>query len=237
MKKTIIFDFDGTIINTNQLIEEGLSHFAITFRGTHLSSEEHQFLLGLPLEDQMKYINPKQYIYMTEAFRAWYLKKHNSRVSVFKGMDDIIAFLHDENYKLGIVSNNSRETVAYGLKQLKMEKLFKVIVTSDDVSEKKPSPEGLFKAMTLLDATPEACLFIGDSANDILAGHRAGLESVLVGWSLMEPQQIECLEPDYMIEKPSDLLSLIGIVDTLFSTQKNGDLSPFSQHYAYRLSV
>lgn len=237
MKNTIIFDFDGTIINTNRLIEEGLSHFAITFRGKSLSSEEHQFLLGLPLEDQMKYLNPKQYVYMTEAFRIWYLKKHSSHASVFEGMDDVITFLHDENYKLGIVSNNSRETVEFGLKQLKMENLFEVIVTSEDVSEKKPSPEGLFKAMTLLGAAPEACLFIGDSANDILAGNRAGVESVLVGWSLMEPQQIEYLEPDYTIEKPSDLLSLIGIVDTHFTTQKNGDFSPLSQHYTYRLSV
>lgn len=215
MKNTIIFDFDGTIINTNKLIEEGLSHFAITFRGTSLSNEEHGFLLGMPLEDQMKFINPKQWEYMTEAFRAWYLKKHAQHVSVFEGMDDIIAFLHDANYKLGIVSNNSRETVDFGLNQLKMDKLFEVIVTSDDVNEKKPSPEGLFKAMALLRANPEECIFIGDSANDILAGNRAGIESALVGWSLMEPQQIENLEPDYIIEKPADLLSLIGMVEKI----------------------
>lgn len=215
MKNTIIFDFDGTIINTNKLIEEGLHRFAITFRGTPLSNEEHRFLLGMPLEDQMKFINPKQYEYMTEAFKAWYLKEHESRVSAFDGIDDVILFLHSEKYKLGIVSNNSRETIDFGLKQLKMDSLFEVIITSDDVSDKKPSPEGLFKALALLNSSGDDSIFIGDSANDILAGNRAGIESVLVGWSLMEPQQIESLEPDYIIERPSDLLSLIGMVERI----------------------
>lgn len=237
MKNTIIFDFDGTIINTNKLIEEGLSHFAITFRGTPLSNEEHGFLLGMPLEDQMKFINPKQYHYMTNAFKAWYLKKHETRISAFNGMDDVILFLHSEKYKLGIVSNNSRETIDFGLKQLKMESLFEVIITSDDVSDKKPSPEGLFKALALLNSSKEDSIFIGDSASDILAGNRAGIESVLVGWSLMEPQQIESLAPDHMIEKPMDLLSLIGMADTLFTTQKNGDYSPLYSQEVLRLSV
>ncbi len=217
MKKTIIFDFDGTIINTNKLIEEGLEHFAITFRGVPLSNEEHRYLLGMPLEDQMKFINPKQYEYMTKAFKSWYLKEHKNRVSSFDGIDDVISFLHSEKYKLGIVSNNSRETITFGLKQLKMESLFEVIITSDDVSDKKPSPEGLFKALTLLDSSAEESLFIGDSANDILAGNRAGIDSVLVGWSLMEPQQIESLEPDHLIERPSDLLSLIGLVERIIA--------------------
>ncbi len=99
--------------------------------------------------------------------------------------------------------------------QLNMEKLFEVIITSDDVSEKKPSPEGLFKALSQLNSSADNTIFIGDSINDLLAGSRAGIESVLVGWSLMEPQQIETLEPDYIIEKPSELLSIIGIVEKI----------------------
>jgi len=209
-KNTLLFDFDGTIINTNKLIEEGLELFAKTYRGTSLSHSEHKFLLGKPLEDQMKYINTDAHLAMTEIFKVWYLQEHNNRTSAFDGIETLIKFLRIKKCKLGIVSNNSRETVLHGLEHLRLRDYFDVIVTSDDVTEKKPSPEGLHKALFMLNSTADESLFIGDSSNDILAANHAGIENVLVGWSLMEAHDIETLDIDYHISHPSKLLAILG---------------------------
>lgn len=215
MKKYIIFDFDGTLINTNDMIEEGLDVFALAYRGTPLTREEHERLAGKPLMDQMAYISLEKWEEMTEAFKTWYFKAHAKMAKPFEGIDELLAYLKESQYKLAIVSNNSRTTIEFGLKQLGLEGLFDPIITCDDVIDKKPSPEGLLKAITLLGAGKEACLFIGDSSNDILAGKNAGIDSVLVGWTALEKQSLMALEPDYYISHPSELLQVIGLIDEM----------------------
>lgn len=215
MKKVLIFDFDGTLINTNHLIEEGLDVFAVAYRGWPLSREEHQMLAGKPLTDQMAHISPSKWEEMTDSFRAWYLKAHVKMAKPFDGMAELLAYLITCDYKLAIVSNNSRATIDFGLKQLEMEHCFSHIITCDDVREKKPSPEGLEMLLKQLGADPEDCLFIGDSANDILAGKRAGIDSVLVGWTAVDRHSLLALEPDFMIEEPHELLQLIEIAERI----------------------
>lgn len=209
IKTTLIFDFDGTIINTNQLIEEGLNVFAKTYRGSELTKEEHKFMLGRPLEEQMRYINEDAYLAMTEIFKLWYLKEHNHKTTAFDGMEALIRVLYYQNYQLAIVSNNSRETVMHGLKHLNLTNYFDLILTCDDVQEKKPSPEGLYQALFRLNATMDEVLFIGDSSNDILAAKAANVDSVLVGWTMMERAEMAKLNATHIIHHPSELLVLL----------------------------
>lgn len=215
MKRFIIFDFDGTLINTNDMIEEGLDVFALAYRGEPLSREEHEFLAGKPLMDQMAYISLEKWEEMTEAFKAWYLKAHAKMAKPFEGIDELLHYLKDSHYQLAIVSNNSRGTIDFGLRQLGLEGVFDLILSCDDVAYRKPNPEGLIKAMTLLGAKQEECLFIGDSSNDILAGKNAGVDSVLVGWTALEKNALLALNPDYYVERPVELLQIIGIVDEI----------------------
>lgn len=215
MKKHIIFDFDGTLIDTNRLIVEGLDIFAVAYRGAALSHEEHQQLAGRPLLDQMAYINERQSEAMVEAFRTWYLKAHARMAKPFDGITELLQYLKESHYGLSIVSNNSRETILFGLRQLGIESYFPEIISADEVTVKKPSPEGLNLLLTRLRSVPEDCLFIGDSGNDILAGKNAGIDSVLVGWTSVERESLLKLEPDFVIEHPLEILQIIGIVEEI----------------------
>lgn len=90
---TIIFDFDGTIINTNQLIEEGLGYFALKYRGTVLTKLELAALTGKTLEDQMAYIKAEKAEIMAEQFKIWYTHNHDSKAHAFPGMKELLEHL------------------------------------------------------------------------------------------------------------------------------------------------
>ena len=76
MKTCVLFDFDGTIINTNSITKKGLDVFSLKVRDTALTEAEHQMLLGRPLEDQIRYLDAENTLELTEAFKHWYQEAH-----------------------------------------------------------------------------------------------------------------------------------------------------------------
>lgn len=209
---TVIFDFDGTIINTNTLIEEGLNFFAHRYRGYRLSREELMMLTGKPLETQMAYINGDKAQLMLEQFKIWYAHHHNSKVAAFPGMIRLIKRLKSSGYKLAIVTNNGRESLHMGLSLLGIMPYFEHIITREDVTQTKPSEEGILKVLEALDSRPEHAVFIGDTDNDVKAAKAAGVTSILVGWSMLDKvSQIE-LNPDYIA---LSTIELADIIETL----------------------
>jgi pyrophosphatase PpaX len=226
MIKTIIFDFDGTIIDTNTLIEEGLNHFALRYRGSTLNKSEHKLLVGKTLEDQLGFISEQHKNSMSEQFKIWYKHHHNQKAKAFPQMVELIHGLKQLGYQIAIVSNNSTQSVEHGLRHLKLERYFDYILTRDHVKEVKPSPEGLEVILTFTESKPDEAIFIGDAATDVLAAKAAGLKSVLVGWSHLDVDDIIKLEPDYVI---SSALQLLTIIESINETQK--------QSYQKRIAV
>lgn len=211
MKTCVLFDFDGTIINTNSITKKGLDVFSLKARGTALTEAEHQMLLGRPLEDQIRYLDAENALELTEAFKHWYQEAHATEVSLFEGISEVLESLRSYGYPLGIVTNNSRETVMHGLRQFDIDHYFDCLVSCDDVHSKKPDPEGLYRAMALMGYPAKRCIFIGDTKNDILAANRAGIVSVLVAWTTMSEAEQKALQVDYKIEDPYEIFSVIGL--------------------------
>lgn len=211
MKTCLLFDFDGTIINTNTITKKGLDVFSQRCRGTELTEAEHQMLLGKPLEEQIKYIDLEHVAEVTEAFKLWYKEAHETEVNLFEGITEVLESLKSYGYPMGIVTNNSRETVMNGLNQFGIADYFQCLVTCDDVSHTKPDPEGLYKAMALMGYPARNCIFIGDSKNDILAANAAGVVNVLVSWTTMPEVEVKTLPVDYIIEHPFELFTVIGL--------------------------
>ena len=213
MIHTLIFDFDGTIIDTNLIIAKGLNVFAKAYRGSRLTEKELEGLTGKPLYDQMTALNPQRADEMLPRFRAWYAKRHDTLTRAFQGIDELFEDLGQCGFKLAIVSNNSREGVHMGLRHLGMRHLFQTVITCDDVQDKKPSPEGVQLALKQLGSRPEEALFIGDSAGDLIASRRAGVASVLVGWTSISREALMPHQPDFVIEHPLELLEVVSLIE------------------------
>lgn len=214
MYKAVLFDFDGTLINTHDLIIKGFNRVSINSSGVPFDIHEHIAMLGKPLEDQLRMLCPAGTAGVIEDFQDWYRENHDHHARPFEDVEEMLHLLKSEGYKLGIVTNNSWQGLQLGLDLLGLESLFDVIITKDDVSECKPSPEGILKALHVLNVSTENCMYIGDSINDILAARAADVMAVLVGWTALTHEQVRTLAPALLIESPYEIPFLLSLLNT-----------------------
>ena len=182
---TVIFDFDGTVMDTNNVILNSWQH---TFRTLENREEKPETIIktfGEPLELTMKNFFPDVPVEESIAiYRSYHYDNFGKLISVFPGMKELIRELKDKNYKLGLVTSRLRKTTMQGLEAYDLLPYFEVIVTADDTTKHKPDPEPLNIALEKLGAAPENSVMVGDTMFDILCARNAGVKSVLVSWSM-----------------------------------------------------
>lgn len=210
MIKAIIFDFDGTLIDTNALIKKALNIFSLKYKQGPLEDEIFNELTGKPLEYQMAHFDTDRIPELVEEFKEWYLVNHDQWAKPFDGILSLLSELRSQNYLLGIVTNNSCQGLDLGLKHMHLDNFFDVKITKDHVKESKPSPEGLMLALEKLKLSSSEVLFIGDTKHDILAARRGKILAGLVGWH----QTPISIMPDFILHEPYDLLEILEELNT-----------------------
>ncbi|MFB4167865.1 pyrophosphatase PpaX [Virgibacillus sp. JSM 102003] len=207
---TILFDLDGTLIDTNELI---IASFMHTFKnyGRELSRKEAIEFIGPPLKDTFHQIDPDQVEAMVETYREHNLYHHDNYVTAFPNVVDTIDQLKKENFNIGIVTTKMNRTVEMGLKATGLSKYFETVITLDDVTNAKPHPEPVLKAMQELDASANSTLMVGDNHHDIDAGKNAGVQTAGVAWSLKGKEKLSEYKPTYMLDDMQDLLKILGV--------------------------
>ncbi|MBA4537559.1 pyrophosphatase PpaX [Bacillus aquiflavi] len=208
---TILFDLDGTLIDTNELIISSFLHTLEYYYPKKYKRKDVLPFMGPPLWDTFHSLNPHATEEMIKKYREYNLANHDRLVKEFNGVYETVETLAHENFKLGIVTTKVRDTVLKGLKLTKLERFFDVIVTLDEVENAKPHPEPIFKALDLLKARPEEALMVGDNHHDILAGKNAGTKTAGVAWSMKGRDHLQYYEPDYIFDHMADLLSIVGV--------------------------
>lgn len=208
---TILFDLDGTLINTNDLIIESFLHTLNHYYPDRYRREDVLPFIGPPLIDTFKSIDEERVEEMVARYRKFNHEQHDILVKEYETVYDTVKTLHEKEFKIGIVTTKIRQTVNMGLKLTKLDSFFDVIVTLDDVENAKPHPEPILKALSQLNAKPEEAIMVGDNHHDIEAGKNAGTKTAGVSWSLKGLEYIQSLHPDYILNKMSDLLSIVGV--------------------------
>jgi len=209
MIKAVIFDFDGTLINTNQLVKDGLNNLAQIHLGRPLTHMELCQLNGKHLNDQIGYITKNDIEKKVIHFKKWYAENHNKLAKTFKGIPELLEILKYEKIQLGIVSNNSTLPVQQGLNLLNFNQYFQHIITSDDVIKPKPDPEGINSMLKKMNLHSKEVLYVGDSPSDILAAKNANVESCLVDWTVLSETEKKSISADYRINHPLEIICLI----------------------------
>lgn len=204
----IIFDFDGTIINTNDLIIKTLKKVAKDKLGENLTKEKISKMFGLTIDEQMKMLNKDEYKALVDYYFELYLKRIDSETDLFPGIKALIKTLKEKSYNLYIITNNNTTDTKKALKRLDIYSYFDDIVTMDDVKVGKPDPEGLELLFKNNNLDKRSSYLIGDSPHDIEAGHEFNIETVLVDWSMFELKAFD-IKPDYVINTPKDLLEIL----------------------------
>lgn len=207
---TILFDLDGTLLNTNELIHQS---FVYTFEhfGYSFSREEIVHFNGPPLIETFTNVHPELAEEMVNVYRDHNHAHHEQYVTLFPNVKETLDILKDSGKKLAIVSAKMRISVKLGLEITGIKDYFDTIIAVDDVENPKPHPEPVLKAMSDLEAGTSDVIMVGDNYHDIESGKNAGIKTVGVAWSQKGEAFLQQFEPTYMIEDMKDLIPIVGV--------------------------
>lgn len=208
--QTILFDLDGTLINTNELILESFNHTFNHF-GLSFTRDELVKFNGPPLRETFQKLDKDRAEDMIKVYREHNLNHHEAYVTPFPNVIETIERLQERQINLGIVTTKMKHSVKKGLEVTGLTPYFQTVVTLDDVVHAKPHPEPVLKAMHELGGTRETTLMIGDNSHDINAGHHAGVKTAGVAWAQRGKEFLHELEPTYMLDDMTDILDLVPL--------------------------
>lgn len=210
--KAVLFDYDGTVGDTNQLVIDSWQHTFMTIRGRRTDDELLYHTFGEPLRETMARFFPEHDLEdALRIYRDWQAAQDQNRWYLFPGMRQLIGELRRRGYRMGIVTSRTRDSLERALVYLGMEDTFSAIVTCDDTAVHKPEPEPALIGLEKLDVSANQALFVGDTHYDMGCAHNAGIEAVLVGWSRsMRPEdKVGIYRPDHEIKEAGELLEIL----------------------------
>jgi pyrophosphatase PpaX len=208
---TVLFDLDGTLIDSIELILSSYRHTLTVHRGSTPSDDVWLAGLGTPLVAQFRAFtdDEDEIAAMVATYRDHNLANHDAMVRPYPGVRQAVATLHAGGVRLGIVTSKKRDGAERGLRRCGFDGMFEVLVGADDVERHKPDPEPVRRALELLDAPAEGAVFVGDSPHDLVAGRAAGVRTAAVGWGPFPHTALEPHAPDHWIREPNQLSTLI----------------------------
>lgn len=199
MKKAVLFDFDGTLINTNDLIFES---YRIAFRTVlkrEPTTEEMLKFYGRPLRaSMMEYTDAAERL--CDVYRKFNDENHDKMVMEFPGVREGVVELKKKGYSLGIVTSKRLHMVERGLKIIKLDGFFDTIVTPDDTQKAKPEPEPVLCGCSKLGVIPKDAIYVGDSVFDMESAKRAGTKLCAVEYSLTPKSQLLTFSPEFFVD-------------------------------------
>lgn len=206
----VLFDFDGTVIDSGAIIIASMRHATKTVLGRDIPDEElGRAVGGSGLVEQMRLIDPDLVDELVACYRAHNEPLH-AELAECAGMTDVLTRLKEEGRRLGVVTAKRRETVSLAFSYLPLEHFFDVVVGADDTERHKPDPEPLRHALDLLRADPRDAVYVGDSPFDIRAAKAAGVHSVAVTWGRIHPRErLEAERPDAVVDTSAELLAAL----------------------------
>ncbi|MFA7422777.1 MAG: HAD-IIIA family hydrolase [Acholeplasmataceae bacterium] len=209
--KTILFDLDGTLIQTPKII---LDAFKLTFKtylpDVDLNDSELSNFLGQTLWQTFGYYTDDEKL-VDEMIKA-YRKTSNEMIEMglmpYPNAKQTIEYLKKQGCKIGIVTSKMKDVASYHLKLTNLFEDVDVIIGYEDAENHKPHPDPILKALALLDAKKADTIYIGDHENDIKAAKKAGIESCAVTYSLRLKEML-AEQPEYVIDDLSNLEDIV----------------------------
>ena len=207
----ILFDLDGTLIDSGPIILASMRHAALTVLGIEVDETKVRAAIGGPgLVAQMRELDPDRVDELVDAYRAHNEPLHDE-LEAFDGMLDLLPRLRERGHRLGIVTAKRRATVELAFNRFPaLSEFTEVLVGADDTERHKPHPDPLLEGLRRLGAQPHEAAYIGDSPFDVRAAKAGGLFAVAVGWGgIHADDALLAEEPDILVHEPEELLDVL----------------------------
>lgn len=203
-----IFDIDGTLTSTNQLIFDSFNFIAKKYLNKTFSDDEIISMFG-PTEDViLKELCGEKFEEARKEYYTYYSKNH-WKAKLYPGIKEILNCLKNKNYPLGIFTGKGRQASLITLKKLEVDHYFNLIVTGDDVTNHKPSAEGILKFVNQFGLKNNRVLMIGDSVSDVKASREAGIKIASVLWDRYANDKVKAMQSDYYFYSVEELKNFL----------------------------
>ena len=215
MIKAVIFDLDGTLLNTLEDLANA-SNFALRSCGYN----EH------PIKDYIRFVGSGRYILMKrilpeedknneeaikkvlKLFDEYYGEHMHDTTKPYDGIYELIKELKIKNIKLAVVSNKPDEFAGETVNRY-FENDFEITYGQRPNHAVKPDPKTVYEVMEYLNVTKEECIYVGDSDVDMKTAQNAGVKSIGVAWGFRGEEELKSAGADYIIRTPQELVNLL----------------------------
>jgi len=222
-RPAILFDLDGTLIDTTHLILRCFDSAWQTVCGLTPARQSILETFGIPLKEAMHRLvamNPSpagcapgstdtQLVERLLAeYRTFNAANHDSMARPFKGVRNVISNLRSRGYAIAVVTSKGRDLALRGLRNCSLDEMIDATVVLEDTELHKPQPDPINAGLDRLNVDPGHAAYVGDSPFDMIAGRAAGVRTVAALWGPSSRKDLEREEPDYFAEDVSDLLDI-----------------------------
>ncbi|NOT07966.1 MAG: HAD-IA family hydrolase [Gemmatimonadales bacterium] len=210
---TVLFDLDGTIIDSVRLILDSYHHTLAT-HGLDAKSDDYWLAgLGTPLRVQFRpwADDPPRLEAMIATYREYNLAHHDSRVTAYPGVVEMVRKVKSAGLRTGLVTSKNSPGARRGLRVVGLEEAMELVIGAEDVQNPKPHPEPIELALRRLGQTAEEAIYVGDSTHDMESGRAARVLTAAALWGPFDRAHLAATAPDYWLETPGDLLTIVGL--------------------------
>ncbi|MFP4286232.1 MAG: pyrophosphatase PpaX [Candidatus Izemoplasmataceae bacterium] len=212
---TILFDLDGTLIDTNEIIIKSYQHaYKTHLPNLALSRQTIIDQIGPTLNDIFSLYTDSPFTVkaLIDTYRAYYVENEGKYHKLYPKVYETLKTLKSKGYQLGIVTSKFKVAAWPSFTHYKLNEFIDVFIALDDVKNPKPDKEPVLKALSKFKSIRGA-IMIGDNQGDILSGKNAGILSAGVAWSIKGKAHLNLVNPDYMFDTMDDIIKLLNTIN------------------------
>ena len=210
--KAVLFDNDGTLVDTYRLILDSFRYATRTVLGHELPEATVMEKVGQPLVTQIADFDPDPEVRqrLWDAYQAYNHAHHDGSVALFPGIEKSLRELKDAGYALGVVTSKRHWLCARGLDITGIAPYFECLVGKEDCATYKPAPGPVLAGAHLLGFPPEQCIYIGDSPYDLESGNAAGAQTIAALWGMFPSNVLDACHPSAACTTASEIPAVVA---------------------------
>ncbi|MDH4139401.1 MAG: HAD-IA family hydrolase [Coriobacteriia bacterium] len=207
--RAVLFDLDGTLVDTVALILASMRHATHTVLGYTPPDEVLMQGVGVPLATQMHAFSVEHAEELVRTYRAHNWEIHDELIAEYPGAEDVLGELAARGMPMGVVTSKSRSVATRGIERFELQRYLRVVVCADDTTRHKPEPDPLVRAAGLLGVPLDECAYVGDSPYDMQAALAGGAIAVAALWGAFAPHAVLGPRPHFALRFLGDILPLL----------------------------
>lgn len=207
----VLFDLDGTLLDTHDLLLESFRYTTRQVLGRTIPDNLLMAKVGQPLNTQMWDFaaDEAEHDELCRVYRDYNKRIHDQRIKSFPGTEQALKELRAAGLPLGVVTSKRHEPALHGLDTFGLASYFDFVVGSDDFPAHKPDPGPVAHGCGLMGLPPQACVYVGDSPFDMQAGNGAGCVTVAATWGMFPADVLAAENPAFTCTDIRDFPALI----------------------------